>query len=231
MGRDFLPRPDNEFRDWSANFIVHLLTGGEALGISLAQCERYEELHDSFVAAYLQSFNVSTRTRPVVEAKNSARKVLEREARMLARIIRANPNVTSPQRAGLRLSIDKPGKSARIGPPAVTPSIVLNATSGRYVAGTIKEHLSVLSRRPRGVAATMLFAFFGDVAPAWPTGWQMLAQVTRSKFTIPLGAEIEPKTRVWVCACYVNGKGETGPVSAKVCIVMADGVSLGLLAA
>src|SRR5688500_14323032 len=122
MPRDFFPRPEGEILAWSTNFRDQIVAAPGDFSLSEAQAQQYSEKHDAFAAAYRAASEPATRTRSNVCGKSEARAALEAEARLLARIVRAAPNVTAQQRYDLGLSAPRTGGGTRIGAPASAPS-------------------------------------------------------------------------------------------------------------
>jgi hypothetical protein len=104
MADNFLPNPDAELLAWSANFSRGINSSPGELGISVQQAAEYADLHASFAEAMAAARDPGTRTRANVSRKNDVRKMLRDRARMLARIVRAQPDVSAKQRIELGLA-------------------------------------------------------------------------------------------------------------------------------
>jgi hypothetical protein len=211
MPRDFLPRPEAELLGWSSNFLRQILADGAALGLSPVQCAAYQAKHEALAALSRTSHDPATRTAPVNRAKSEARAVLEAQARLLARIIRANPNVTASQRSDLRLSAPL-GKGSRIPRPATAPRVEVLGVSGRTVRVQLSDTGAPDNRgKPRGVASAVILSFIGDQPPAGRAGWTLQDTSGRTRVGVTFGSDVEPGTKVWITAAWLNPRGQRGP--------------------
>ena len=232
MPRDFFPRPEGEILAWSSNFRDQIVAAPGDFSLSEAQAQQYSEKHDAFAAAYRAASEPATRTRSNVFAKSGARVALEAEARQLARIVRAAPNVTAQQRYDLGLSAPRTGGGTRIGAPASAPSAHVVSVSGRTVRLRLRDADAPDNRgKPRGVASAAILTFAGDEPPLLRSGWTLNRHATRTTVDVTFGADVAPGTKVYVAACWLNPRGQAGPLSTpQIAYLGYAGPSLGILA-
>lgn len=217
MARDFLPRPQNELRIWSQSFSNQISDSPATYGLTAQQAADYAALNDAFAAAFATAANNSTRTPTSIVTKKDAMKALKAKARELARIIRANPDVTAAQRRSLGLSIhEADAASPRIGPPAQPPLIGVKSVRGRSVTIRLRDLNSNSTRRPEGVHGATIFCHVGDKPPGTIAQWQFAGQTTRTTCRIDFDPTIEPGARVWITAFWVNPRLERGPASTPI---------------
>src|SRR4051812_5836262 len=104
MGRDFFPRQEVDIVAFTRNFKQQIAIAHAALGLSDEQVAHYAATQAVFEAKYSAALNPTTATRPARAAKSDALVALEAETRVLARIIRSNPAVTSDMRLALGMT-------------------------------------------------------------------------------------------------------------------------------
>ena len=226
MSDNFLPNRDAELRTWSAVFSAGINAAAVELGLSVEAAEAYAELNDQFAAALAAATEPRTRTRGTVLAKNDLRTLLRRDARRLARIVRAQPSVTATQRVNLGLAarLGGGGASAAIRPPEESPMLQIVYTSGRLV--NVRLGRSGRGRgRPDGAQGAVVFSFAGNLPPGDPSLWQFERCTSRTRFDIEIPNRVAPGSKVHLAAAWYNPRGDRGPMSASASTYIGDGVA------
>lgn len=224
---DFLPDRQTELRACSQNFSQKISDSPATYGLTAAQAADYAALNDAYALALQTALRNSTRTPPAIAAKKDAMKALKAKARELARIIRANPEVTSFQRASLRLSLHKPDdRSPRVGRPKTSPEVLLSIADGFSVNVRLRERDGYHRRRPHGVLGATIFTFVGAAAPESLRDWQFHGLTTRTKTRITFTGKEAPGSRIWITAQWINPRLQRGPASRPVCTNLPGGMPM-----
>lgn len=147
MGRSFFVGTDADLCADSMAFSAKINESPESYGLSESQCADYAALNAAYAAAYRLATAAETRTRGTVIAKNDAREALCVAASELAKIIGANPNVTSSMKVDLGLNVRAAGSP--LGPPGTPTRFRVELTA----IGSLK--LSWRCDNPRGGAGTI----------------------------------------------------------------------------
>lgn len=100
---DFLPRRDSALRDWTRVFAQGIQQDPSALGLSAQQAADYAVLQQGFTQALQAARQPITRGVRTVMEKDTARRALVAETRVLARLVRAQPGVDKTTLLGLGL--------------------------------------------------------------------------------------------------------------------------------
>ncbi|HEY7090198.1 MAG TPA: hypothetical protein VH518_19025 [Tepidisphaeraceae bacterium] len=224
MPRDFYPREQAKILQFTENFRDLILAAPGDYGLSVAQAEAYRVTQENFALAYDRARDPSTRTRPAVAGKEDARVALEAATRLLARIIRAMPNVTDQMRINLGLSQPVIAKAALLPIPDSRPVVLVVGNVGGGVQVRLRDSVSPRRGKPDGVAGASLFAYAGEAAPADMSLWQYKGSTTRPSANLDFRGAT-PGTHFWLAACWYNTRGQPGPVSMPVSIYLQSGMS------
>jgi hypothetical protein len=108
--------------------------------------------------------------------------------------------------------------------PGTSPILVIRKVDGRMVEMSISDELTPGKKaKPEGVAQYQIFSHVGETAPAELSEWTLEGQGTRFILAATLPASVEPGTKVWFAARWLNGKGEAGPVATPVATFLGGG--------
>lgn len=222
MGKDFLPRGDGQLLQWSRNFSQQLNDPDAHYPVPPESAAAYALLDDEYSAAYRAANAPSTRTSGSVIFKNDVRTRLKREARILARFLQSRIELTDPQRAALRLSIATGGSP--IPRPADAPVMEIVSASGWQVVAQLRQAGS--GRRGKGphILAAHIWYATGEQPPSTWKEWKHLMMTSRTRVTVKVPPGLAAGTRVWLCAKWVNPRGEFGPGNAAVGVIIGGGV-------
>lgn len=225
MGRNFFNGTDAGLYSGAQAFSTKILASPALYGLNATQAQAFTPLMTAYSTAYLAVKDPSTRTRGKVAAKNQARANLKAMASDLAKIIDATPAVTDQQKIDLGLNVRKP--PSPIPAPAVRPAMDLVSVVTRTVTVHIHDSASKTKRgKPAGTVAAFVYTFVGDNYPSDPTTWQFQGPATKAIFSIVFPDSVAGGAQVWVCAAWVNRRGDTGPVSVPISTnVQGGGVS------
>lgn len=218
MARDFFPRRDAEVGQWTGHFAAKIQEDFLALGLTEAQCDAYVEVQQAFHVAVLRVNSHATNSTAAVVKKNTLRVELESQTRLLARIIRANPNVDSATRVELGLSVSEDGRvggrGSRAPVPTWAPDLYARAVEGSTVTLRLRDREAPDNKgKPRSCAGAAIFAYIGEEPPSESSQWVFCRNTTRTTADVTFREYLPPGTKVWFSACWFNTRAENGPQS------------------
>jgi hypothetical protein len=232
MPRDFYPRREADILAWTGNFRAKIDSIGESLGVSPSQIEAYGLAQERFASLYRAAQSPTQRTPSVMVAKNTARIGLEAISRQLAAAIGAQENITSETRVSLGLALRRRGGYRRaLPPPAEPPHLLVRLMDGRIATIVLSDRNGDKRRKPRGASSAIIFSYVCDAGvvggpPANIREWSFAGQTTRTIARVAFDARLEPGTRVWLSACWVNSKGKEGRPCEPVMTYVGGGGSM-----
>src|SRR5438128_1155057 len=103
-GAGFLPDTDDALLGWSVNFKTLITATPTAYGLTAALATAYGALHDTYATA-LAAADESIRTKASIAAKNTARRNLKIDARLLDLLVQGTAAVTDAQKLALGLNV------------------------------------------------------------------------------------------------------------------------------
>ena len=224
MARDFYPRQEAAILSFTRNFGDTISLSPGDYGLSVGQCEQYVATQEAFAEAYMIAIDPGTATRSNRAGKDAARVMFEAQTRKLARIIRAQPDVTTQMRINLGLSESDAGEGgAAIARPEQMPRVIVKSVVGREIHIELRDEANK-SRKPAGVSGAVLFVMRADEPSANVTDWTFMDISTRTRATLRFGAQFPAGAQVWVMAQWFSTTGARGPASMAVCAYLQGGV-------
>ena len=193
-----------------------MISGSPATyGISVPQATAYSAASDAFIAAYTLANAEATRSPTNIVAKDDAKAALKANARMLARIIQANPSVTNEQKSALGLTVRdvEPSPNPK---PDVAPVVKVVEVNGRVVSIEIEdpENPDSRGRRP-GTTGVSILSYVGPTAPEDPGLFKFEGTVSRTQLDVIFPITVPAGAKVWISASWFNARGN-GPACAPV---------------
>lgn len=108
-------------------------------------------------------------------------------------------------------------KPTPIPAPTARPGMDLVAVVVRTVTVNIHDSASSTKRRKAaGATAAFVYTYVGESYPTDPTLWQFQGPATKSTYEIVFPDSVASGAQVWICAAWMNRRGETGPVSVPI---------------
>jgi len=223
---DFLPGREAELLTWSANFAARIGADPGAVGLSVPQAAQYAVLHDALATAYLVATSQSTNSSSAVIFKTEVKRQLIAEARALAGIVQRFPATTNAQRVELGLSV-RAARSSPIGPPTSAPGLAVVAAVGVTLHVRLVNEAEPSRRgRPHGVAGAAIFSFVGPNPPQTRAGWTFHGHATRMTHAIHFPTATPPGAKVWLTACWINPRLQSGPFCTPVGVNLPGGAAM-----
>lgn len=220
MPSTYIPSQDEALDTWATNFDTLITATPTAYGLTAGQATTFNGLRTSYSSALATALNPSTRTKPSVAAKNTAKIAMVFSARSLAALVQAHPGITAEQLEDLGLTVRKTTPTP-IGPPTTSPIITPLNSSGANVNFRFSDETTPDSRsRPFGTAGLELWVKVGTTPPASIADCEFKglytkntsgpgSRVCRASFD---GADVG-KTAYFYAVWY-NRSGQIGPSSA-----------------
>jgi hypothetical protein len=225
MAKDFVPRRDDQLKDWSNALSTNLSASYASYGLDESDAIEYAELTVDFAEALRVSQAGPTRTAVTVQEKSVCRTRLVERTRELNRRIQANPNVSNADRASLGLTVPK-STATSVGRPDDAPLLSVDHVIARTVRIRLRGALSTTRGKPQGCAGASIYWVASEEWPTNTAGWTYLCGVTRTFANVTLPASLTPGTRVWLSAAWYNAKAQQGNGSTAVSVRVQDGVEV-----
>jgi len=218
---DFLPRRDSQLRLWATHFARKLSATPEAFGVTPAQAARLAALEQAFAHRYAAAQNPSTRTAPMIRAKDAARDAMVAEVRELAGRVRSRRATTNDQLVALglrprRAQTKTGGEKARrhAPPPDTSPRVQVRNATARRMTVRLYDTQSGRLRKPSGAAMAVVLVAWGDRPPRNADGFRYWCATGRPRVVFEAAPNAEPGAKLWFIAAWLNERGEQGPWSA-----------------
>lgn len=249
MPADFFPKRESEILDWSRNFSAKI-NSSQVYGVSQAMAREYATLQETFASLYIASQDNGRRTPSIIAAKNTARIALEKETRLLVRIVRGQ-NCSAQQRIELGVPLRNPGgqrgrhwtQSFPEG-SEFAPHLGVMEVKALRVRLRLRDRMSPMNLSfPKGVMGATSFYATGDLPPALddPDGWKFLCNTSRTVFDVAfegrprlavVGGRVKPApalpsfSKVWLSAFWMNGRGQRSASCEPVYTHLGYGLAL-----
>ena len=207
----FLPRKDADLLAWSQNFHSVLAAGPGSFGVTEGDVTLLNTKRNDFVAK-MELVEPTVRNKASTALKNESRENLVSYIKSLALQIYGHIGITDAQLIELGLTVRKNPTPSPV--PEFAPLINVTSVSGTVAIILLRDSQQPSKRgRPARVAGANVFKFVGENPPENFNQWEFAGPVNKTRFELDLGATLAPATRVWITACWVNPKSQTGPLS------------------
>jgi hypothetical protein len=163
----------------------------------------------------------STRTSVAVSQKNSAIKFMQRSAKALADIIRAQPLVTDAQLLSLGL-LPRP-KPTRRRPPDSAPLVRVVSVSGRVVTIRVCDRDSSGRSKPFAAWAAQVYSSVSEQPPGDESDYRLQCITSRTGARITFSDEVPSGATVWLSARWITRRGETSVASVPISFTLQGG--------
>lgn len=224
-----VPLKDSLLVPFSTGFERLISLEPQRYGLTVGQAQAYAALSGSYLAAVreLEDLRASgVWSRAQTAARDAARAALVAYARMLYAFVQADGRVSDADKATLGIHL-RTGRKARVERPDVRPAVGVVSVVGHTVTVRVRQSAESVKRgKPRGAIAAWVYSFAGEDYPSNETGWRFAGACTNGTHAFAVPGSVAGGTRLWVCAAWVNRRGELGPLSAAISTnVQGGGVS------
>ncbi len=212
MSNDLIPKNDDAFHKLQTQFVAAVAADPVSYGVPAADTTQMQVDQAAWNPADPAPVKAQEDARTASETKITSRAKLETDIRGAAKKVNGTPGVNNALRvsAGLR-----PHRGTRT-PAGVPTTKPLGRTEpdGHF---TVTLHISdeltpKRAAKPAGARLCQVWMHVGDPAPADPTGYGFVKNVTRTPYTDVHAAADAGKTVSYLLR-WQNNKGEPGPWS------------------
>ncbi|MGP1681402.1 MAG: hypothetical protein ACTS8S_03630 [Giesbergeria sp.] len=219
----YIPATDGGLEAWALNFDTLITAAPTTYGLTAPQAATYAGLYSAWNAAYIAATTPSTRTKPAVAAKDSARLALVDYSRELGMIVQAWPSITPTLLGDLGLTV-RDTTPTPIPAPTTVPLVSILAGTNLALTVRYADELTPSARKkPFGATAIELWAKVDDVPPVSPADTSFLGLYTRNPIALAFGGGDGGK----LCTIYgrwVTRRGLVGPWSLPASMTVPSGV-------
>ncbi|RRJ94628.1 hypothetical protein Ga0100231_010030 [Opitutaceae bacterium TAV4] len=210
--RDYIPRKDEDFHAWQANFALKLGAMTTRLGIPEAKTNTLESLQGQWIDALQLASQPSTRTPLTIEQKTHARDTYESFLRLLVRQhIANNEQTTDDDRVTLGLPIPKTTRTPAPVPTSI-PGVKLSLEAPGIVIVAFFDMGNIHRAKPDLVHGAEIASVIRETEPTTGDDFNRSSFDTRSPFTFTFDISERGKT-LWLRLRWENTRGEKGPWS------------------
>ncbi|MEX0774167.1 MAG: hypothetical protein WD042_00490 [Phycisphaeraceae bacterium] len=214
-----IPLKDELLVQFSANFNTRINATPETFALTEAQATAYAALHDPFADSYsamMAARAEGTRSQSQTATKDATKAALVAYARGLYAFVQASTSVRDADRILLGVYVRR-ARHSRIAAPTASPRMGVMSAVARTVRVGIYDSESSTSRgKPAGAVGAFVYSYVGEKAPLDPTHWQFQGAATKASYRVVFPDSVASGARVWLCAAWVNRRGEVGPVNTPI---------------
>ncbi len=178
---DYIPRPDDQYGEFSEN--LHTKTSGApaSFGLSAADVTNETAAHTAWDTAYSAHVSAQTSAATAQQTKDTARGVLETIQRALVGQIQKRPATTDAQRTDLRITVPDNTPTAPINSIDTWPVATVDTSTSLRHRLDFRDSGTPNSRaKPDGVMLCEIWEYIGDTAPVDENAYVFLASETKT---------------------------------------------------
>lgn len=213
MAQSYIPTREADLLSWSQNLYDKLTATPADYGLTAEQVVPFAAAQEAFKAAYAAAIDPATRTTPIIADKNTKKKAMIEDARLLVSVLQGWPEMTDQKRETLEIPV-RDYDPTPIGPPTEMPVLRIAAVNGPVLDLELRQEDGENKRKPDGVRGVWIYTHVGDNPPAELTAWQFRGGSTKSNPQVVFDETVAPGTRVWVTAQWVSPTDRPGPACA-----------------
>ncbi len=219
MSDDLIPKNDDAFNKLQAQFVGAVAADAAGYGIPAADVTQMQADQTTWNTAYPAHVKAQEDAKTAAEKKNAVRTKLETDIRGAAKKINGTPGVDNALRVSAGLKAHATTRTP-VAVPSTKPIGRTEPDSHYTIALHIADELTPKrAARPAGARLCQVWMHVGDPAPADPTGFAFVRNVTRTPY-LDVHPAADAGKSVYYLLRWENSKGEPGPwsdvVTAKV---------------
>ena len=223
-----IPRRDDLLDAYGANFDRCATDAPERFDLTPALAARFRAAHLAFagaLSALVAARAAGVWSRAMTSDRDDAKRALLALARTLYHRVRASDAVAAADKVLLGVHVPA-GRGSPVPPPTARAAVRVVAGGDRPLAVRVAPAGAAgRARRPDGAACAWVYCHVGDDYPSDERRWTFRGVVTSGTREVRLVPGVLPGARVWVCARYVNRKGQPGPMGPPVHTHVAFGTA------
>ena len=222
MARNFYSNVEAALAAGAMNLVAVVSPAPQDFGLNASQIAGYEALAVRFRDLWRETVDPSTRTPVTVAGKRQTKRLLKSATVKLARIAAATPSVSDAQLVAIGLN-PRPVRR-RKSAPALAPVVWVIDVVGRVVRVRVKDAAMPTSRaRAEGAIGAEISVHVGDEPATDARQYRLAGFATRATHSFTLPDSVPSGAKVWICARWVTGRGETSVTSAPVTVCIQGG--------
>jgi hypothetical protein len=216
-----IPQRDAEFNTYLFNWKTLLTATPAVFGMTATDATAISAQYTAWNTAYTAATNLLTRTRATVAAKDAAKVFALSLLREQYGIIKANPSVSNEDKISLGIRVSDPVPTP-IPPPSTYPVVSVRMAASRTTELMAVDNTTPTKRaRPAGTIGMLVVRAIGNVAAISPDQCQLWGISTRVPFLDEDFTSENIGKTVTYFARWTNGKGQEGPWSAPVSLILS----------
>jgi len=224
-----IPLKDSLLVPFASNFSDRINTSPASFGLVIGQATALADLVGPYVDA-VTALNLAradgTRSESLTTTRDTTKAALLSYARELYSFVQANTNVTDANKVLLGVHI-RDTTPTPVPAPTVPPAMELVSVFARTVKVNIYDPTSSSHRsKVSGAVGAYVYTFTGEDYPTDPSLWQFQGSATKGNFDIVFPDTVANGAQVWICAAWVNRRGETGPVNSPIAAIVQGGLTM-----
>ncbi len=212
MASDYIPRGDDAFNAWQANFVNYANANLADLGLIPPDLISITSAQGTWTLSLTAHVAAQANAQSACATKNANRTVLETSIRALVRRLQSSPSVSDAEREALGITVADSAATA-----AATPTTrpICRVDARQRLQHTIEfadEGTPTRKAKPAGVMGAEIWVLIGPTPPVDPSELTFLAIDTRTPYTTDFDGADGGKQAHYMLR-WVNTRGETGPWS------------------
>ena len=218
MAGNYIPRSDNDFQAWVANFVTYAQAHLTELGIALPDILPISAARTDFETKLSDNVTAQQAAQSARQAKDASRDTLESAIRQLVRQLQASGDVDDTERAALGITIPDTIPTAA-GDITTRPIGAVDTSQRlRHEIRFSDEETPTRRAKPQGVMGCEIWvkvAAQGEAPPADPDELSFVAMDTASPYIVEYEGADGGKTAHYMLR-WVKTGGEKGPWSETI---------------
>ena len=214
-GEHYMPRPDGNFAAWANQYYDAVVKWWNANELEVTDLKPLEEALVTWAAAYPAHVAAQQRAEGARQAKDAARRELERQVRPISNFVQTYFNTSNADRAEMGITVRDTSPSPAPAPTTRPLALVQSGQRLTHQLRLVDESTPTRRARPKGVLGAEVWVKLvtpGEPAPTDPAALTFLTMTTKTAFATNYPAEAGGKAAVYMLR-WINTRGEKGPWS------------------
>ncbi len=220
MSDNFIPRQDHLALAWMQNLAARFTANPGLYFVTPADALTVTNAVQLFATALTIATEPGTRTRPTINAKDTARNAAEQVCRQFAILCKYNAGITDEDKIDAGIRPVNPDRDP-IDCPQTSPIVnVQAATPGSHTL-RVTDSLEPEKRgKPFGASDCLLFCTIGEEPATNPDDAKFIGKFTKNPISVEFSAGDNTKIATYF-AKWSSRKGEVGPWSLPISMAIA----------
>ena len=212
---NYIPSTDTGFNEWIKSYAKYINENYKVLGLTEEQNKAIQDLYTAWKIDYKAHLEEKEIASSIVKKKDTSRKIVEEEARILTRWLQAYSQVTNKHKTDLRITIKKIKRELPPVPSTRPVAKVDNRESLVHKIHFFDESTPEKRRKPFKVQGCEIWHKIDGLPPEKKSELKYIRTYTRTPCIIEYKEENAGKmVHYWLR--WVNSRNEHGPWSETV---------------